>query len=42
MQGCCREFEKVFDSKCVESDGTAIVDMQAILSNLSFVQQTAS
>ena len=39
MQECIQEFEKVLDSKCdVENDGTAVVDMQGVLSNLTFVE----
>jgi hypothetical protein len=41
MQECIQEFEKVLDSKCDLNDGTAVVDMQGVLSNLTFVEQAS-
>ncbi|PMD36797.1 cytochrome P450 [Hyaloscypha variabilis F] len=42
MQECIQEFEKVLDSKCDENDGTAVVDMQGVLSNLTFDVMSAT
>jgi hypothetical protein len=38
MQECVQELEKKFDSECEKNNGTAVIDMQGVLSNLTFVR----
>ncbi|KAE9378887.1 cytochrome P450 [Stipitochalara longipes BDJ] len=42
MQGCIKELEEVLDSKCDKDDRTAVVDMQGVLSNLTFDVMSAT
>jgi hypothetical protein len=37
MRGCIRVFEDFLDSECKKSNGSAVVDMSLVLSNLAFV-----
>ena len=39
MQECIQKFEEFLDFECSKSRGTAVIDMQGVLSNLTFVQQ---
>jgi len=41
MQECIQDFEKFLDVECEKGNGTAVIDMQGMLSNLTFVQPSS-
>ncbi|PMD30788.1 cytochrome P450 [Hyaloscypha variabilis F] len=42
MRGCIRVFEDFLDSECKKSNGSAVVDMSLVLSNLAFVMSATA